>query len=158
MFSEKTQMPHATLLETINQHFTNMKLTRWKGTPISDQTKSLINTLLTASKNSIKRLNKSIISLRINDLKILMKTISGKNCLHYHLYDIGKAHSKECTYCKPSETEKLYLGTFGEETATHILCECQFFSKLRQEIYGKTSLSVMQIISGNIKKNSWRHD
>ncbi len=35
MFSEKTQMPHATLLETINQHFTNMKLTRWKGTPIS---------------------------------------------------------------------------------------------------------------------------
>ena len=47
---------------------------------------------------------------------------------------------------------QLYLESFGEETAFHILCECQFFSKLRQEIYGMTSLSIPQIISGDIKK------
>ena len=51
-----------------------------------------------------------------------------------------------------NEIEKLNLESFGEETALHILCECQSFSKLRQEIYGTTSLSIPQIISGNIKK------
>ena len=51
-----------------------------------------------------------------------------------------------------NEIEKLNLESFGEETALHILCECKSFSKLRQEIYGMTSLSLPQIISGNIKK------
>ena len=55
-------------------------------------------------------------------------------------------------YCTLSEIEKLNLETYGEETAFHIPCECQFFSKLRQEIYGTTSLSIPQIFSRNTKK------
>ena len=108
---------------------------------------------LRGTRNLCPNFQQTVYGLTANDLKILMKTISGKNCLHYHLYDIGKAHTKMCTYCSPSEIEKLYLGSFGEETATHILCECQFFSGLRQKTYGQTSLNTDQLITGNIKKN-----
>ena len=41
--------------------------------------------------------------------------------------------------------EKDRLNSYGKETATHLLCECQFFSRLRQEIYGKTSLSIEEL-------------
>ena len=110
------------------------------------------NTVIHAANNDLNKLSNTLISLKTEQLKILIKVITGKNCLQYHQQIIGRAQTTECSYCTLTETEKLNLETFGEETALHILCECQFFSKLRQEIYSMTSLSIPQIISGNIKK------
>ena len=147
-----TPMPHASLIDTLNRHFTSIKLPRWRGSPISDQTKLLGNILIHAANNNLTKLSNTLISLKTEQLKILMKVITGKNCLQYHQQIIGRAQTTECSYCTLTELEKVNLESFGKETAFHILCECQSFSKLRQEIYGMTSLSIPQIISGNIKK------
>ena len=147
-----TPMPQATLNDILNRHFTSIKLPRWRGSPVSEQTKLLGNILIHAAKNNLTKLSNTLISLKTEQLKILIKAITGKNCLQYHQQIIGRAQTSECSYCTLTEIEKLNLETFGEETALHILCECQSFSKLRQEIYGMTSLSIPQIISGNIKK------
>ena len=147
-----TPMPQASLIDTLNRHFTSIKLPRWRGSPISEQTKLLGNILIEAANNNLTKLSNTLISLKTEQLKILIKVITGKNCLQYHQQIIGRAQTTECSYCILTEFEKDNLESFGEETAYHILCECQSFSKLRQEIYGTTSLSFPQIISGNIKK------
>ena len=145
-------MPQASLIGTLNRHFTNIKISRWRGSPISEQTKLLGNILIHAAKYNLTKLSNAVLSLTTEQLKILIKVITGKNCLQYHQKNIGNAQTTECSYCILNEIEKLRLKSYGEETATHILCECQFFSKLRQEIYGTTSLSYTQIISRDIKK------
>ena len=148
----KTPMPQASLIDTLNRHFTSMKLPRWRGSLISEQTKLLGNILIHAANNNLTKLSSTLLSLKTEQLKILTKVITGKNCLQYHQQIIGRAQTTECSYCTLNEFEKLQLESYGEETAFHILCECQCFSNLRQEIYGMTSLSIPQIISGNIKK------
>ena len=147
-----TPMPQASLIDPLNRHFTSLKLPRWRGSPISEQTKLLGNILISAANNNLTKLSNTLISLKTEQLKILMKVTTGKNCLQYHQQIIGRAQTAECSYCTLNEIEKLKLESFGDETAFHILCECQSFSKLRQEIYGMTSLSIPQIISGNIRK------
>ena len=68
--------------------------------------------------------------------------ITGKNCLNYHLENIGYEVTKDCNYCSPEDHNKIHLEDYEEETASHILCECPAFSKLRQEIYGTTILNL----------------
>ena len=138
-------MPQASLIDTLNRHFTSIKLPRWRGSPISDQTKLLGNILIEAAKNNLTKLSKTLLSLKTGQLKILIKVITGKNCLHYHQHIIGNVQVDECTYCSLNEMEKNRLNSYGKETATHLLCECRFFSRLRQEIYGKTSISVEEL-------------
>ena len=144
-------MPQATLLDKLNQYFTALKLPRWRGTHISDQSKNLLSVLLEASKNNLLKLSNTLISLKTEDLKILMKTITGANCLHYYQHIIGNVQTDECTYCILNEIEKLRLDSYGKETATHLLCECQFFSRLRQEIYGKTSISIDELGNSSLR-------
>ena len=94
----KTPMPQASLIDTLNRHYTSIKLPRWRGSSISDQTKLLGNILIHAAKNNLTKLSTSLLSLKTEQLKILTKVITGKNCLQYHQQIIGRAQTTECSY------------------------------------------------------------
>ena len=140
--SAKPPIPQAVLRLKIIEYYDKIRLTRWKNTPLSDQSKTLLNAILTAADYNLNKVSDIITTLNIEDIKILTKIITGKNCLNYHLENIGYEITKDCNYCSPEDHLKIHLVDYEEETASHILCECPAFSKLRQELYGTTKLDI----------------
>ena len=143
------RIPHSTLIAKIKNHYKQLHLTRWQNTPLSKQTKILVNLLLKTTNNNIQKLSKEIIKLNTNDLRTLVKTITGHNCLNYHLKTIGYASNTDCSYCSPKEEDKINHIEYEQETATHILCECPAFSKIRQEQYGTHKMDIEELIMKN---------
>ena len=92
--------------------------------------------------NEPKKLLNAITSLNKKEINVLTKTITGKNCLNYNLYNIGYSYTQDCDYCSPHELEKENFKEYEEETAAHILCNCIAFSHIRQELYGNTNMEI----------------
>ena len=141
------RIPHSELIKNIKNHHKNEHITRWSGTALSKHAKTLINILIKAANYNIHKLQKVITNLKTNQIKTLTKTITGHNCLKYHMEKIGYCFDSDCYYCPKLEYQTLY----EEETAIHILTDCTAFSNLRQQIYGQTTLKDDDLIMTNLK-------
>ena len=129
--------------------------TRWCKGKLSKQTQILINVLLKTTNYNITSLSKHITSLKTEDIRTLTKTITGHNCLNYHLDTTGYALNKDCTYCSPKEEDKINHMEYKQETTTHILCECPAFSKIRQEQYGTYKMDTDELIIEDITHTTY---
>ena len=66
---------------------------------------------------------------------------------------MGYSYHTYCEYCTDSETQ-MVNDTAETETATHILCTCPAFTKIRIEIYGEHTLTPDKLFSSrSIKIN-----
>ena len=57
--------------------------------------------------NKPKKLSNTITSLSKKEINVLTKTITGKNCLDYKLYNIECSYTQDGEYCLSSELLKL---------------------------------------------------
>ena len=124
-------------------------LTRWLNTTLSKQTQTHVNLLLKTTNYNIFKLANDITNLKTKDIRTLVKTITGHNCINYHLETIGYSFNKDCSYCSPKEEEKIKQMEYEQETTTHILCECPAFSKIRQEQYCTYKMDTEELIIKN---------
>ncbi len=81
------------------------------------------------------------------DSSIITKILTGHNNLKKHLHRINMATDPYCDFCE--ETNK-------EESALHILNDCNAFSKIRQEIFGHHKIELDTLL-GNSKTASAIH-
>ena len=68
---------------------------------ISKKATEITNILLENVNHDRRKLAKAVTNLNKEDISILTKTITGKNNLNYHLYNIGYSYTQDCTYCSP---------------------------------------------------------
>ena len=136
--------------DIITKHFIKSKLISWKHTSISKRATEITNILLEQTGFNTNKMAKAILKCNKNEITSLVKTISGKNCMNYNLYNIGYSYTKDCEYCSPEEEEKENFKEYEEETAAHILCDCPAFTNTRQQIYGKPTLELHNLKGINI--------
>ena len=74
------------------------------------------------------KLANSISSFSPIDIRILIGCLTGHNTLNYHLTTIKYAYDEYCDYCS-LDTE------YHPETATHIICKCDYFRELRMKYF-----------------------
>ena len=80
-----------------------------------------------------KRLE-DIISLSRRELRVLVRLLTGHCCLQYHLKNMQLAKSSNCRLCGQSE-----------ETAEHILCECDALALPRMKHFKEYVITVNQV-------------
>jgi hypothetical protein len=66
-----------------------------------------------------------LLSLNINQLRILTGLLTGHCHLKVHLFKLGLVNSPECDRCKQAS-----------ETASHVLCDCKALAALRFRYLG----------------------
>ena len=82
---------------------------------------------------------------------MIIKVISGHNCLNHHLFRTSLSYTAICTYCIPEN--QLYEVDEPLETAHHILCDCPAFSKERNDIYSSHIITEDYVFSRSTIRN-----
>ena len=103
--------------------------------------------------DTLIKINKEIIKLNPTNISILIRILSGHNTLNYHLFDMGYSYNPYCEYCTTSETQN--NDTAEIETATHIICDCPAFTRIRIEVYGKHIITLEKLFHEKSIKNKF---
>jgi ribonuclease HI len=100
--------------------------TRWRRIDIAKQAKELI-------KPGDCRLTGKMLGLRKEDMRLVVRLLTGHCNLRYHRWILGLAPEPDCL-C--GETR---------ETAKHVLCECGLLNTVRQRVFGTPIIQAQDV-------------
>lgn len=104
----------------------------------------------------LHKISSVIVNLSPDQISSLLRILSGHNNLNYHLAKIPLSYTEYCEYCT-DYNDKNYDLNSDPETAYHILCECDYFSKLRGEIFHKHHITPAEAFKNkSIERNIMR--
>ena len=118
---------------------------KWGLAQINKSSRILLKKLITSTNFNFTKINKEIIKLNPTNIAILIRILSGHNTLNYHLFDMGYSYNPYCEYWTTPETQN--NDTAEIETATHIICDCPAFTRIRIEVYGKHITTLEKLFS-----------
>ena len=130
------KIPFKNLENKINMYYQNSIINRYKYSDISEEAKSLTNTLLKLTNHNPYKITKLIITYPGYKLGILTQILSNHNSLNYHMTRAKLRYDEYCDYC--TEVMKHCDPNWSTnclETAQHILCTCPYFNNLRKDIF-----------------------
>lgn len=111
-------LPFSQLRSWMRQHSQNQHNIRWTRATDCRQSRAAVPV-------TTPRLTRRLINLHRLNLKIIVGTLTGHCPLNKHLYNIGATDSPLCRGCLSEE-----------ESAAHVILECESVAKQRKEILG----------------------
>jgi len=95
---------------------------RWRGLTTCRQAKEMIS-------GRCRRRERDLLALPRQTLRLVIGVLTGHTQVGQHLSIMGLKQDPLCSYCSAAE-----------ESASHFLCQCDYFATLRMSIWGKPDL------------------
>ena len=128
---DKLPLPQSFFKHKIAEHISRKLNKRWQDCNISKNTKQFISPILNYNLNG-----QHLFKLNTDILRPLTRLITGHNNLNHFQNKLDGTTSPTCSFCN----ENIH------ETALHLICTCIRFSRTRQNTFGKSPITIPEVI------------
>ena len=131
LISNQPHIPHTFFKNKINRYIIDKQKKLWENCIISKNTKELVSAIV-----NHKLQGQHLFKLGFDVLRPLTRLISGHNNLNHFKNKIDYTTAPHCSFCE----EEVH------ETAMHLICDCEHFTKIRMEKFGEDPITIDQLM------------